>query len=198
MSRSISVSMLVVFVTCASQRAAAQSPLVYNHYVPEPATVDMLAGTVYADIPGSEYTLTVPAGTAFITWSVHGVLQQCTGSPCTARFRPIIGDSSPPKGLPEDDAGTSSGSWMTRTEAGSVKVTLQVAALCPSEQTQCHFLMGSPEPFSRDAMSWTLIVFPDSNAGVPAIGGTGLGLLTVVLLGIGGVLLLRRRNLAPT
>jgi len=198
MSRSISVSMLVVFVTCASQRAAAQSPLVYNHYVPEPATVDMLVGTVYAEIPGSEYTLTVPAGTAFITWSVHGVLQQCTGFPCTARFRPIIGDSSPPEGLPEDDAGTSSGSWVTRIDAGSTIVRLQVAALCSSGAYHCQFLMGSPEPFSRDTMSWTLMVFPDASAGVPAIGGTGVGLLTVVLLGIGGVLVLRRRNPAPT
>ena len=197
MSRSISASMLVVFVTCASQRAAAQSPLVYNHYVPDP-TVDMLAGTVFENIQGSEDTLTVPAGTAFITWSVHGVLQQCTGSPCTARFRPIIGDSSPLKGLPEDDAGTSSGSWVTRIDAGSTIVRLQVAALCSSGAYHCQFLMGSPEPFSRDTMSWTLMVFPDASAGVPAVGGVGLGLLAVVLLGIGGVLVLRRRNPAPT
>ena len=198
MSRSISVSMLVVFVTCASQRAAAQSPLVYNHYVPEPATVDMLVGTVYAEIPGSEYTLTVPAGTAFITWSVHGVLQECTGSPCTARFRPIIGNSSPPEGLPEDDAGTSSGSWVTRTEAGDVPVKLQVAALCSLDKYECQFGMGSADPYSQDAMSWTLMVFPDASAGVPAVGGVGLGLLAVVLVGIGGVLVLRRRNPAPT
>jgi len=197
MSRSISAPMLVVFVTCASQRAAAQSPLVYNQYVPRP-TVDMPASAVYADITVSEHTLTVPAGTAFVTWSVHGVLQQCTGFPCTARFRPIIGNSSPSEGLPEDDAGTSSGSWVTRTEAGSVKVTLQVAALCSSGAYHCQFLMGSPEPFSRDAMSWTLMVFPDASAGVPAVGGVGLGLLAVVLPGIGGVLVLRRRNLAPT
>ena len=102
MSRSISVSMSVVFVTCASQRAAAQSPFIYSHYVPRP-TVNMPASAVYADITGSEHTLTVPAGTAFVTWSVHGVLQQCTGFPCTARRRPVIGNSSPSEGLPEDN-----------------------------------------------------------------------------------------------
>src|SRR3990167_620656 len=111
-----SVPMFVVLVVFAGQRAVAQSPLVYNHYVPRP-TVDMLAGAVYADIPGSEHTLTVPAGTAFITWSVQGVFY-CTGGPCTARWRPIIGNSSPSEGLPEDDVGTSSGSWASRIVAG--------------------------------------------------------------------------------
>jgi len=196
MSRSISVSMLVVFVTCASQRAVAQTPMAYSHYVPRPA-VNMPLHTEYEYIPDSEHTLTVPAGTAFITWSVHGVLQ-CTGSPCTARFRPIIENSSPPEGLPEDDAGTSSGSWVTRTEAGDVTVKLQVAALCSLDKYECQFGMASADPFSQDAMSWTLMVFPDASASVPAVGGVGLGLLAVVLLGIGGVLVLRRRNPAPT
>jgi hypothetical protein len=197
MSRSISASMLVVFVTCASQRAAAQSPFVYSHYVPRP-TVDMPAGAVYADISGSEHTLTVPAGTAFITWWVHHDAFPCTGSPCTARLRPIIGNSSPSEGLPEDSVGTSSGSWTTHTVAGSTTVKLQVAALCSSDEYQCQLLMDSSVSYSLDAMSWTLMVFPDSSAGVPAIGGTGLVLLTVVLLGIGGFLILGRRNPAPT
>ena len=196
MLRSISVSMSVVFVTCASQRAAAQSPLVYNQYVPRP-TVNMPASAVYADIFGSEHTLTVPAGTAFITWSVHGAIS-CTGGTCTARVQPIIGNSSPPEGLPEDVVGTSSGSWSTPTAGGSTTVRLQVAALCLPDKYECQFAMGSAEPYSGDAMSWTLVVFPDAGAGVPAVGGVGLGLLAVVLLGIGGVLVLRRRNPAPT
>ena len=196
MLRPISASMLVVFVTCAGQRAAAQSPFIYSHYVPRP-TVDMPAGAVYADIPGSEHTLTVPAGTAVITWSVHGMIY-CTGTPCTARLQPMIGNSSPPEGLPEDNVGTSSGSWATRTVAGSTTVRLQVAALCASEEYECQLSMASSEPSGGDAMSWTLMVFPDSNAGVPAVGGVGLGLLAAVLLGTGGVLVSRRRNPAPT
>ncbi|MFH1108255.1 MAG: hypothetical protein V1790_03525 [Planctomycetota bacterium] len=198
MSRSISVSMLVVFVTCASQRAAAQSPLVYNHYVPRPA-VEMPLRPVYADILVSQHSLTIPAGTAFITWSVHGSVV-CTAGPCidTARFRPVIDNSFPTEGMPDDTTGTSTGSWAVHTDGGNVAVGLQVAAPYALDEYDWRFEMNSTESDSRDAMSWTLIVFPDANAGVPAVGGVGLGVLAVVLLGIGGVLVLRRRNPAPT
>jgi hypothetical protein len=198
MSRSISASMLVVFVTCASQRAAAQSPLVYNHYVPRP-TVDMPAGTVYADILGSEHPLTVPAGTAVITWSVHGAIQ-CTAGPCidAARFRPAIGNSFPADGMPYHAAHSSSGAWTTHVDSGSTTVKLQMTAPYGLDEYDWRFIMDSSQPSSQDAMSWTLIIFPDANAGVPAVGGVGLGLLAVVLLGIGGALVSRRRNPAPT
>jgi hypothetical protein len=198
MSRSISVSMLVVFVTCASQRAVAQTPMAYSHYVPRPA-VNMPLHTEYAYIPDSEHTLTVPAGTAFITWSVHGVVVPTFGPPNdTARFRPVIGSSFPEDGMPDDTVHSSSGSWAIHTEGGNITVKLQVAAPFALDEYDWRFVMDSSVPESRDAMSWTLMVFPDASAGVPAVGGVGLGLLAVVLLGIGGVLVLRRRNPAPT
>jgi hypothetical protein len=187
--------MFVVSVAFAGQGVVAQSPLVYSHYVPRP-TVDMPLRTVYADIPGSQHSLTVPAGTAFITWSVHGVVV-CTAGPCgieTARFRPVIGNSFPTEGIPDDNDGTSSGSWAIHTEAGNITVKLQVAAPYALDGYNWRFQMYSADPHSQDAMSWTLMVFPDASAGVPAIGGLGLGVLVLSLLGVGALVIAHRQK----
>ena len=194
MLRLPSVSMFVVLVAFAGQRVVAQSPLVYNHYVPRP-TVDMPLRAVYADIPGSEHTLTVPAGTAFITWSVHGVVV-CTQGPCndTARFRPVIGNSFPTEGMPDNNAHSASGSWAIPTEAGNITVKLQVAAPYALDEYNWQFQMYSANSDSRDAMSWTLMVFPDASAGVPTIGGLGLVVLVASLLGVGALVVAHRQK----
>ncbi len=198
MFRLPSMSMFVVLVAIAGQRVVAQSPLVYSHYVPRP-TVDMRVRAAYADIPGSEQTLTVPAGTAFITWSVHGAVQCLSGcTQDTARFRPVIGASFPAEGMPDDNDGTSSGSWTAPTEAGNITVKLQVAAPAVLDEDEWRFVMASSETFSQDAMSWTLMVFPDAVAGVPAIGGLGLVVLVAVLLGVGAILIASRPRASPT
>lgn len=197
MLRLPSVSMFVVWVAFTGQRVVAQSPLVYSHYVPRP-TVDMPLRTVYADIPGSQHSLTVPAGTAFITWSVHGVVV-CTAGPCgneTARFRPVIDNSSPTDGMPDDTAHSASGSWAIPIEAGNITVKLQVAAPGALDEYNWRFVMESSDSASRDAMSWTLVVFPNAaSAGVPAISGLGLTVLVFSLIGIAALVIARRRNL---
>jgi hypothetical protein len=194
MFRLPSVSMFVVLVVFASQRVVAQSPLAYSHYVPRPM-VDMPLRTVYADIPDSAQTLAVPTGMAFITWSVHGVVV-CTAGPCgieTARFRPVIGNNFPTEGLPDNNAHSSSGSWAIPTEAGNITVKLQVAAPFALDEYDWRFKMDSSESDSRDAMSWTLVVLPNTaSAGVPAIGGAGLMVLVFSLLGVGALLIARR------
>jgi len=194
MLRLPSGSLFVVLVAFAGQRVAAQSPLVYSHYVPRP-TVDMSLHTYYADIPGSEHTLTVPAGTAFITWSVHGGVVYKLGGPNeTARIRPVIGTGFPSEGMPDDTARSSLGSWSVPTQGGDITVKLQVAAPKAVEENFWRFTMDSSASDSRDAMSWTLVVLPDTaGTGVPAIGGLGLVVLVGALLGIGALLITRRQ-----
>ena len=198
MLRFPSQSMFVVLVAFAGQRVVAQSPLVYSHYVPRP-TVYMSLRTVYTDIPGSEYTLTVPAGTAFITWSVHGMVQPIAGPPIdTARFRPVIGNSSPTDGMPDDTAHAASGSWTIPVEAGNITVQLQVAAPYALDEYNWRFVMDSSDSSSRDAMSWTIVVLPNAaSAGVPAIGGLGLLVLVCSLLGVAALVIARRQKASP-
>lgn len=198
MLRLPSVSTFVVLVAFAGQRVVAQSPLVYSHHVPRP-NFDMPLRTVYADIPGSQHSLTVPAGTAFITWSVHGVVQFPAGPPSdTARFRPLIGNSFPTDGMPDDIAHAASGSWGIPIEAGNITVKLQVAAPYALDEYNWRFGMDSSDSASRDAMSWTLVVLPNAaSAGVPAIGGLGLVVLVSALLGIGALLIAHRQKASP-
>jgi len=190
--------MFVVLIAFASQRVVAQSPLVYSHYVPRP-TVDMSLRTVYTDIPGSQHTLTVPAGTAFITWSVHGRVVYKLGDPDeTARFRPVIGNSFPTEGMPDTIARSASGSWAIPTDAGNITVKLQVAAPNAVDEINWRFAMDSSASDSRDAMSWTLVVLPNAaSTGVPAIGGLGLMVLVVSLLGVGALVITHRQKVSP-
>ena len=198
MLRFPSQSMFVVLVTVAGQRVVAQSPLVYSHYVPRP-TVDMPLHAVYEDILGSEHTLTVPAGTAFITWSVHGdVVCSLNCGQGTARFRPVIGNSFPMEGMPDDNDGASSGSWAIPTQAGNITVKLQVAAPHALDEDNWRFQMYSADSDSRGAMSWTIVVLPNAvSAGVPAIGGLGLLVLVCSLLGVAALVIARRQKASP-
>ena len=199
MLRLPSVLTFVALVAWAGERVVAQSTLVYSHYVPRP-TVDMPLRSAYADIPGSQHTLTVPAGTAFITWSLRGDTNCITGcvGDNTARFRPVIGFSFPTEGLPDGNDGSSSGSWAIPTNAGNITVKLQAAAPNASVESEWRFQMYSAEPQSRDAMSWTLVVFPNAaSAGVPAVGGLGLMVLVATLLGAGALLIARRLKASP-
>jgi len=156
--------------------------------------------TVYTDIPGSEHTLTIPSGTAFITWSVHGdVVCSLNCGQGTARFRPVIGNSFPTEGMPDDNDGSSSGSWVIPVVAGSTSVKLQVAAPHALDEDNWRFQLYSGEDDSRDAMSWTLVVFPTiASAGVPAIGGLGLMVLVCSLVGVAALVIAHRQKSAPT
>ncbi len=188
----------VVLFTLVGSQVVAQSPVVYNHYVPRP-TVDLAASAGYVDIPGSQHTLTVPAGTAFITWSIRGSVVCTLGfCPDTTRFRPVIGANFPTEGIPDTNEGTSSGSWAIHTTAGNLTVKLQIAAPYSMNEYESRFIMDSSESFSQHAMSWTLIVFPDAaNAGVPTVGGVGLGVLVLLLLGAGSLIIAKRSKPLP-
>ncbi len=170
--------------------AAAQSPVVvHHHHVYDPNNLLGLfeaTSTTFADIPGTTKTVTVPAGQAVLTWTLTTAGQG-------GLMRPMIGTHAPDT-PPLLLAGTLSAtprsdSWATVTEGGTFDVKLQ-AALSP-------FITGTPFMAQPDyATSWTLVVFPATAGGVPAVGGVGLGLLVLLLLGVGVVLIARRRGIA--
>ncbi len=174
-------AVLSVLLGCSV--AAAQSPLVVNHYVPSLAGEPYVQGStgVYADIPASVRTMTVPKGTAIITWSFN-YAANCD----PARIRPRIGTLAPNEGLPQYFGGAirPSGSWATPVNAGEISVALQLGFLSGSD---CYLDAGS-------FITWTLIVFPDTSGGVPAIGATGLAIMVVTMLAAGGYIIQRRKT----
>lgn len=176
-------AMLSVLSLCSV--AAAQSPLVVNHYVPSLAGEPYVHGStgVYTDIPASVRTMTVPKGRAIINWSFN------YGASCDpALIRPRIGTLAPNEGLPQYFQGTirPSGSWATPVDAGEISVALQLGFLSGSD---CYLDAGS-------FITWTLIVFPDTSGGVPAVGGVGLAMMVVAMLAAGGYII-RRRQVGP-
>ena len=167
--------------------AAAQTPVVVNHFVPSLAGEPEVHGSigVYTDIPASVKTVTVPKGTAIITWSFN-YAPICD----PARIRPRIGTLAPNEGLPQYFQGAlrPSGSWATPVDAGEISVALQLGFLSGSF---CSLDEGS-------FITWTLIVFPETTGGVPAVGGVGLAVLVAVLLGVGALIITRRGRALAT
>ncbi len=150
--------MLVLFVSLASQIAEAQAPVVKNVFVQDGGLTGFSDPVgAYGDIPNSVRTVTVPAGTAFLTWSAT---TQGDGSGSSGLVRPVIGDSTAGGesgvhfSVGQNELDTLSGSWVTDIPGGTMDVKLQVGHTTASTVNFRH------------TMSWTLIVFPDAKAGV--------------------------------
>jgi len=171
-----------IVLTGFGVRALAVDPVVEQHWVPHTPTYQRFEVFPFTDLPGSERTVTIPAGQAVLTWSYNS-----SGSGLgTARFRPVIGGQFPADGLATGDF-SSAGTWSTITPGGTVSVKLQV------EQP------GLGSGFAQDtaccSLSWTLVVFPDApNANVPAVGGMGLGVIAIGVAVAGSLLACRRRK----
>ena len=172
------VTVLIVLAT-GSTSVRAGPPVIESH---NPAGSDFFwstTSTEYVDIPGTEKTVTVPTGSAVITWSLW---THTAG----ARVRPVIGTQTPPNGMrfPINTLGGMSGSWATTIEGGTIPVKLQVA-------------VGPPDPSGfntyQGSCTWTLVVFPTADGNVPAVGGIGLAVLVVAVM-LGGALVLSRRS----
>jgi hypothetical protein len=80
-----------------------------------------------------------------------------------------------------------SGSWATPVDAGEISVALQLGFL--NGGNGCIF-------GERSFVTWTLVVFPDTSGGVPAVGGVGLIALVAILLSVGAFIITRRRQSA--
>lgn len=165
--------------------AWGQTPFVHNLLVVDPQT-NIVATDTYQDIPESDQSVTIPAGTAVIMWSIgasSGTLAWCN------HVRPVIGTLSPTEGpyVPLQSADTNigygSGTWATPVEGGTVTVKLQARRDRPA--------CTDGGAFAHD-MSWTLIVFPDTKTGVPAVSTWGLAVM-VLLLGIAATVMIRKR-----
>jgi len=116
-------------------------------------TQDSISTTssTFIDLTNSAKTIVVPAGTAFITWSMSCFSESGFGD---YRIRPVIGVSAPADGVSaisneQQSHKTYSGSWVTTTTAGSVTVKLQVRVEGG----------GALSVDFNDQVTWTIIVF---------------------------------------
>ncbi len=165
-----------VMVLVSAGVAWGQTPFVANHLVSQAAWMGPEVPFEFMDLPGSDQTLTLPAGTALITWT-------STMTPdFEARMRPRIGTDAP-VGDTVVRGGRASGSWLTTTAGGSVNVGLQVRSV--------HVGCCTGQVDTIDSLSWSIMVIPDS-APVPAVSSLGLAVMIVVLLGVGGYVVRRR------
>jgi len=186
MLRFRSVFVLAVCVLCTSQAAVAQAPFIENYYGGGGGGAwQYITSSEFVDIGGTEKTVTVPAGRAVIFWTMRAY-------PDTAMIRPMIGSHAPdPAAIyygGVSGPGYLSGTWTTNIEGGILNVKLQGALTGPGSS----LVVDSP-----GGISWTLIVFPVTSGGVPAVGGVGLGVLIAILLGV-GAFIIKRRQLPTT
>ncbi len=178
---------ILVLVGLASQVAEA-TPVVENLYVPvNVGGQDVPQGPDFVDVGGSEKTIAIPPGTAYISWSMNLSFATTASSRERAFVRPVIGGDFPAEGLGVvfvEGWGTATGSWATPTAGGTVTVKLQVKnPITPVDLST-----------SDKSLSWTLIVFPEAISGVPAVDSLGLGVLVLLLLGAGGAVIAKRRR----
>ena len=137
-------------------RWASQVPI---PFVDNLMVIDAVPGysstsTSYFDIPGTSKTVTLPAGTALIVWSMSCY----SGGPSAGAvwyIRPVIGANAPPEGLlcATNEIGSHksfSGSWAVVIPAGGT-MTVKL-------QARCYGGFGDFR-FDRDHLSWTIIVF---------------------------------------
>ena len=170
------VAFVPVVLLALGQVALGQAPFVANHLVSDAAWEGPTAPFDYMDVPGSERTLSVPAGTVLITWT------STMFTDLETRIRPRIGDSFPADGTVVR-GGRSSGSWLTTTEGGTVTIGLQVKSVGTSMVGQVP---------GADSLSWSVLVFPETAAQVPAVGTVGMVAMAVLVLGAGAIVMARR------
>jgi len=177
---------VVVIAAVSIRSAVAAGPVVEQHWVPHTPDFQQFGVFDYTDLPGSERSVTIPAGTAVLVWSFNA---SGTGFDL-AKIRPVIGPVFPAEGLAVNGYG-SSGSWSTPTAGGTVTVKLQVANDAPAggfaQNTQCC------------SLSWTLVVYPEAaSADVPAVGGLGIGVTAIALVILGAAVCSVRRRRGVT
>ncbi len=118
MSRAGFVLGLLVMV----QGAVGQTPIIVGLHEPSPTLLVepiSLDEEVWVDIPQTEKVVTMPSGTAVMTWEISNV-----GVSQSAMFvRPVIGDVWPP-----EVSNHLAASWVTPVDGGTVSVKLQVSS----------------------------------------------------------------------
>ena len=184
MSRCVTLTS-VAFVLFAGQGVVADEPFVDHVYVDNP--IFFTTSDEWVDIPDSEKTISVPAGTAFITWSLGGYSSSISAAP--SMIRPVIGPNAPAGGvrvvaLPGYPREVVAGSWVTPVETGLITVKLQAKRLVDDDMM-----------FATDGCTlvWTIMVFPEA-VPVPAVSGIGLGVMVVFLIAVGGFVFSRVRR----
>ncbi len=156
---------LDLVVLALGQVAVAQAPFVENLYVsfPVPRPAEPLPAD-FVDIPQTEKTVTIPAGTAIITWALN------IHDGGAGMYRPVIGGDAPLDGLNLEE----SGSWVTETEGGTVTIKMQV-------KQHPHIPQSDLLIQNSSAFNWTLIVFPEADP-VPAVPTWGIVLMGLLMV----------------
>ena len=170
-------SVAAVVVLSVSQVVAGQVPFVENLYVPQTSNFELSGPFDWTDIPETVKVVSIPAGTAFLSWSL------AASAGTNFRIRPVIGDAMPAEGKLVSN-NHSVGSWVGTVTDGTVPVKLQVSAF---QAGQFH---TTP---SWGSVSWSLIIFPRTTGNVPAVSTWGLTMLGLLVLTGGTVAILRRK-----
>jgi len=171
----------VCVVLMAAGSAYGQTPVVEHLYVPDQGEEFVVEEIdTYVDITPTLKAVTIPAGTAVLTWSL-----QSTGT--QVRLRPFIGDAHPDEGMWTFGTGPrvyGSGSYVVATSGGTMTVGFQVKVYVSPWRLQSQY----------DSIAWTLVVYPEAAGHVPAVSTWGLAVLGILVLTVGTVLLGRRRQ----
>lgn len=167
--RALPVAAVALFACVGVSDVMAQAPFVDGLIVTNGGLTSVTApGGQYLDIPNSIKTLTLPAGTAVITWSA--VAEVGNQFFANARVRPAIGAHAPldVEGIrvlvlpgTNDSSDVVAGTWVTEIEGGTMDVRIQVQPA------------GSTINFNS-VVSWSLVVYPQTSNPVPAVGNLGL------------------------
>lgn len=164
----------LVFLGTALPTAGKAAPFIETHALPDANGIGLICATDFIDVPLTERTVIVPSGVAVITWTLY--MRGDSGT-TNAWVRPAIGSSTPIEGFryntfPSDrDTQVSTGSWSTTIAGGEMIVRLQSKV---SDGSDCFR--------GTNHLTWTLMVFPDSASGVPAVSSWGLAVLALMLL----------------
>ena len=163
-------SVLISVVVLAIGGPVARGQFIEQLYAPSMPDANVSGATsVYKDIPGTEKTITVPAGTAVITW----VFNLSSVDASWVRIRPVIGTNFPAEGLRQNVTATLVGTWTTNVEDGQITVKLQATSESDTFNTSSDL-----------GVTWTLSVVEPPP--VPAISGTGMGIMLLFIVAVGG------------
>jgi hypothetical protein len=211
MQRSILVCVSFVLMSVGGNVATAQTPFVDGYYGPDDPTNPMpeigITSYGWIDLPFTQKTLTLPSGTAVITWSGLGSVHTNdpnAGGGTTGFIRPVIGQTAPNQGMTyyfkssSDFGNTFAGSWSTPIAGGATIVGLQASDDTggPHGVPGTYAVFGGTPSNQQNRITWNIIVFPQATGGAPAVSNAGI----VVMLGIsivaGSIILLRRATRA--
>ncbi len=175
MSRNVLVVTVGILVSVSA--SLGEQPFTANWQTESLPTVSFTGpdSVNWHHVPGSSQSLTLPAGTAFMTWYVNAAKDR-------GRIRAVIGDTIGSEWI--WTFAEINGSWSGNIPQGTVDVKLQA-------RTDA---IGVLEFDSIHEVRWTLMVIPETPQGsVPAVSTWGLIVMAILMLSAGTLVMTRRK-----